>query len=258
MAILIKSWFKPGKYNNYAIAGNICNAFALGEIGSQEDFFLVGTEPIEESFYPLLTGNILDSEGNVLFRLVRNILAINPFNCSKILGDHVGYEIHDGVGNLILKVRTIYERLPKTDNEMFVTTLTGNFYNKQGKLIFTANSGEENEHIDSKVKCIFGCKGNALGLVVGMSQDETDFVKIALNSRGKINEPIRGHIDTKEITLDGKALINAKITNCKVHISSGNFVFFGHCEFANCDIRFHDEAETIKNFVEMLYKQKWE
>jgi hypothetical protein len=79
----------PGRFNNYLIAGNICNAFALGEIGSKDDFFLLGAEPEDESNYPLLTGNILDSDGNVLFRLVRNVLGINPGHCSKIFGDHV-------------------------------------------------------------------------------------------------------------------------------------------------------------------------
>jgi hypothetical protein len=39
MSILVRNQFMPGMYNNYLIAGNICNAFALGEIGSQDDFF---------------------------------------------------------------------------------------------------------------------------------------------------------------------------------------------------------------------------
>jgi len=39
----------PRKFNNYLIAGNVCDAFALGELGSQDDFFLVGAEPEEES-----------------------------------------------------------------------------------------------------------------------------------------------------------------------------------------------------------------
>lgn len=115
MSILIKNRFMLGQFNNYLIAGNVCNAFALGELGSQDDFFLVGAEPEEESSYPLLTGNILDSEGKVLFRLVRNVLFLNPGHCSRILGDHVGYEIHDSSGVPILKVRTLFERLPESD-----------------------------------------------------------------------------------------------------------------------------------------------
>jgi hypothetical protein len=54
MSILVRNQFMPGMYNNYLIAGNICNAFALGEIGSQDDFFLIGAEPEDESNYPFL------------------------------------------------------------------------------------------------------------------------------------------------------------------------------------------------------------
>ena len=63
MSIFVRNSFQPGKFNNYLIAGNICNAFVIGELGSQDDFFLVGAEPQEESVYPFLTGNVLDSAG---------------------------------------------------------------------------------------------------------------------------------------------------------------------------------------------------
>ena len=84
---LIRNSIMAGKDNNYLVGGNIVGAFVVGEVGSADDFFLVGVEPEQESNYPLLTGNILDSEGNVLFRLVRNVLMLNPGHCSKILGD---------------------------------------------------------------------------------------------------------------------------------------------------------------------------
>jgi hypothetical protein len=100
----------PGAFNNYVLAGNLCNAFALGEIGSRDDFFLIGAEPPDESSYPLLTGNVLDSEGQLLFRLVRNVLTINPGNCSKIIGDQIGYEIHDSAGALIFRVSSKFEQ----------------------------------------------------------------------------------------------------------------------------------------------------
>lgn len=57
---LIRHRFMEGQ-DNYLIGGNVCNAFALGELGSTEDFFLVGAEPETDSGYPMLTENILDS-----------------------------------------------------------------------------------------------------------------------------------------------------------------------------------------------------
>ena len=253
MAILVRNRFMSGKFNNYLIAGNVCNAFALGELGSTDDFFLVGAEPEEESNYPLLTGNILDSEGNVLFRLVRNVLVINPGHCSRILGDHVGYEIHDGDDVMIFKVRTLFETLPGGEKEMFVTTLAGNFYNKKRELVFSANSGEQDERIEANVKSAFGFTGG-FGLVQGMSKEEVDFARMVLTSRGAIHEPIRGHLDGEEFSLDGKALIDARITNCKINVHTGNFVTSA-CVFENCEFIFQNAAENIKNLVLALQQQ---
>jgi hypothetical protein len=170
-ATLIRNIFAPGKYNNYLIGGNVCNAFALGELGSTNDFFLVGAEPAGESNYPILTGNVLDSEGNVLFRLVRNMLVINPGHCSKILSDYIGYEIHDGNRHLILKVETRFQKLPNFDEECFVTTITANFFDQHGSLVFEAHSGGGNERIESRVKSAFGFTGG-FGLVQGMTEEE--------------------------------------------------------------------------------------
>ncbi len=254
MTILIRNHFMPGEFNNYLIAGNVCNAFALGELGSTDDFFLVGAEPEDESNYPLLTGNILDSEGNVLFRLVRNVLVINPGHCSRILGDHVGYEIHDGDDVTIFKTQTLFETLPGEEEEMFVTTLGGTFYNKHGELVFSANSGEQDERIEANVKFTFGFRGG-FGLVRGMSEEELDFARMVLTSRGAIHEAVRGHLDSKEFTLDGKALIEAKITNCKVNVKKGDFDTYGKCIFENNEFVFHGAAANIRNLVLALEKQ---
>ncbi len=255
MSILVRNQFMPGRYNNYLIAGNICNAFALGEIGSQDDFFLIGAEPEDESNYPLLTGNILDSEGNVLFRLVRNVLVINPGHCSRILGNHVGYEIHDSAGNLVFKVNTLFEKLPGADEETFVTTITANFYNKDKQLVFRANSGEPDEKIESYVKSVFGFSGG-FGLVQGMSQEELTFVRIVLATRGTVHQLISNDIDGEEVHLDGKMLFNTRLTNCTVHVKTGQFSTYGQCGFENCNFVFHDEAKNIRNLLLALSEQK--
>lgn len=248
MSILVSNQFMPGKYNNYVLAGNICNAFALGEIGSQDDFFLLGAEPEDESNYPLLTGNILDSEGNVLFRLVRNVLVINPGHCSRIFSDHVGYEIHDSVGNLIFKVKTMFESLRGIGEKMFVTTIAASFYNKEKQLVFQANSGEPNERIETNVKSAFGFTGG-FGLVQGMASDELELTKIALRTKGNVNQLLTGNIDGEEVNLDGKLLLNAKLTNCTVHVKTGQFSTVGQCGFESCKFVFHDEAENIRKIV---------
>lgn len=254
MAILIRNQFMAGKDNNYLIAGNVCNAFVMGEVGSKDDFFLVGAEPREESNYPLLTGNILDSEGSVLFRLVRNFLVINPGSCSKILSDYVGYEIHDAHGILIFKVRTVFDRLPGQEENSFITTLSGRFFNKRGELALSANSGEPDEQIVANVKCAFGFAGG-FGLVQGLSQEELEFSRMVLWSRGKIHEQFRGIHEGEEFGLDGKAVLGAEIKSCKIHVHSGNFILAPKALIGN-HFFFHDEAQNLINLVEALNRQK--
>jgi len=243
-----------GKYNNYLVGGNVCNAFVLGNLGSTDDFFIVGAEPFEESNYPLLTGNILDSEGNVLFRLVRNMLVINPGNCSKILGDHVGYEIHDGNGHLIFKVATLFERLPKSKEECFVTTISANFFNKNGDLVFKAHSGDENERIESNVKSVFGFSGG-FGLVQGLNEDEMNVARAMLSTGGAIHRVLSGHMSDMEVSLDGAALLNAQIEKCTIIVSTGEFILIGkNNSFSNSKFSFSGAAENIRQLVLQLNK----
>jgi len=207
MTTLVGNIFQPGKDNNYLVGGNLCNAFALGELGSQDDFFLIGAEPEGETNYPLLTGNILDSDGKVLFRLVRNTMVINPGHCHKILGNHIGYEIHDSDGKLIFKVSTKFEKVSRLDEECFVTTISGNFFNKDGELVFRASSGGEYERIESKVKSIFGFPG---GFLQGYSEDEIKQAEIALLSKGAIHRVLSGSFSKESVLLDGALISNAK------------------------------------------------
>lgn len=246
MTILARNIFEAGEYNNYLIAGNICNAFALGEVGSTDDFFLVGAEPEEESNYPLLTGNILDSEGNLLFRIVRNVLTLNPGNCSKILGNHIGYEIHDGSGKPIFKISTKFDKLPGDINESFVTTITANFYNKKKQLVFRANSGEPDELIQSTTKSAFGFSGG-FGLVQGFNKEEQEFLRVVLATRSSVYQLISGVIENEDIEFDGKMLLNAHLKECNVYIKSGRFAIHGDNSIVKCNIHFDDEAKNIVN-----------
>jgi hypothetical protein len=245
----------PGRFNNYLIAGNVCNAFAIGELGSEEDFFLMGAEPPDESTYPLLTGNILDSEGNVLFRLVRNVLVINPGNCSRILGDHIGYEIHDSAGVPIFEVRTVFTKVKGIEEECFVTTIKAQFHNKRGEVVFHANSGEPDERIVSGTKAAFGFGApGGFGVVQGMSKSDLELARIALSSGARIHQPIRGHLEHQEFDLDGKALLGAKLTNCTINVRTGDFFLAGP-ELAHCQIRFFKPASNVRNLVLMLEGQ---
>lgn len=238
-----------GKYNNYLLGGNVCNAFALGELGSSDNFFLVGVEPQGESNYPLLTGNILDSEGNVLFRLVRNILVFNPGHCSKVLSDHIGYEIHDGNGHLVFKVTTGFEKLPYCEKECFLTTISANFFNKDGELVFQSNSKGGDERIKPNCKSVLGFSGE-FDFIQGFNDDEKNVARVMLTTGGTIHKVLTGHITEKVITIDDTALLNTRIENCKIHITTGNFAVLGkEVVIANNDVIFHGAAENIRQLI---------
>ena len=254
VSTLVNNVLMKGQFNNYLVGGNICNAFALGDLGSEDDFFLIGSEPFGESNYPLLTGNILNSDGEILFRLVRNMLVINPGQCSKILSDHVGYEIHDGNGHLIFKVSTKFEKLPDSDEECFITTISANFFNKSGELVFKAHSGDENERIESSVKSAFGFSGG-FGLVQGLNEDEMNMARAMLSSGGAIHRVLTGDIQKEEISLDGAAILNANINECTVNVTTGEFIILGkENNFSNCSFTFGGAAKNIRQLIAQLGK----
>jgi hypothetical protein len=227
----------------------------LGEIGSQDDFFLVGAEPEVGSCYPCLTGNILDSEGEVLFRLVRNVLVVNPGDCSRIFGDQLGYEIHDSAGNLVFKIETVFGEVPGLDGEMFATTIAGSFFDKKGNLVFMAKSAAKNERIESGVKSAFGfSKAEAFGFVQGMGEEDKVSARFALASRGAINELLTGRFDEEEVCLDGKILFDVEITNCKIRVNTGDFVFYRNCRIVNNKFELGGLALKIKGLLDLLEK----
>jgi hypothetical protein len=254
-AIFVQNTMMPGHYNNYAIAGNICNAFALGEVGSVDDFFLIGAEPRDESPFPLLTGNILDSEGNVLFRLVRNQLVINPGHCSRILGDHIGYEIHDSAGKLIFQVRAEFTKLPTLDAECFITTISANFYDKNKNLVFEAQSGKSGEHIRANTKCVFGAAGQALGIIAGLSDEKATVARIALATGGTVHQLLTGTVTGEEVVLDGKILRDATLKDCTVIVRTGDFALLG-ATMDGCKIQFEGAASNVASMAQQLGSQR--
>lgn len=254
MSTLIRSSFMPGRYNNYLIGGNLCNAFALGEIGSMEEFFMIGSEPTDESNYPMITANILDSEGNVLFRLVKNVLVFNPGHCSKILGNHIGYEIHDSEGNMVFKISTKFEEIPQLQDFCYITTIEAKFFNKKGEMVFLATGGGQNERIEAKCKSAIGFSGG-FGLVMDYSEEELEMVRISLSTMGELNERITGNHTGKKIHLDGKFVKNATLSDCEIIIEDGSFLLGENCTITSCSFNFMGKAGNIFNLVKQLEQQ---
>ena len=197
------------EFSNYVIGSNICNGFAIGAIGASDDFFLVGVPATEEGAYPTLTGNFLDAEGNPLFRLVRNVLVANPRNCSKIIGNHIGFEIHDAEGKAVFKVESTWKDEGKGS---YITTISGTFCGKDGSVIVRADEGAFTCTDGAKVA--MGWTGNGFAMLLGMSNAEAEVANWCLASGGAINQILRGEIASQDLNLDGKLLIDATVREC--------------------------------------------
>lgn len=249
--------YKPGRFNNYLITGNLCNAFAIGQIGDENDFFLVGVEPEYETNYPLLTGNILDSKGKLLCRIARNALVHNPGNCSKAFGDRVGFELYDKDKNLIFKMQTRFEEgLNKANKseQTLVATIAGSFYDKSGKVVFKANAGEADEQIDPEAKAVFGYS-EGFGLIRNVKDEDIDFISFVLATRGRVHLLTTGKLDGEAFALDGRAVVNADVQNCTIHVKTGEFIIRDSNLNSNKFV-FYDQAENMRQFLMLLTSQE--
>jgi hypothetical protein len=225
----------------YLVGGNHCNAFCFGEIGDEDDFFLVGAEADAETNYPMLTGNFLSSEKELLFRIERNVLTINPGKCSRILSDdHIGYKIHDSAGEEMLAIRTTWVDMEGTSLKL-ITTLAGKFYDKSGRLVLHAKSGDETK-AEVNTKALMGWPR----YVVNYKPTEAE--RMMLQSAligGIVLRPITGRIADTTLELDGKFLWNAEITNCDIILRKGDFQIGGSYNIHHNRIRFLDNASRI-------------
>ena len=215
---------------------------------AEEDFFLVGSEPPADSSYPMLTGNVFNSEGEPLFRLVQNQLIVNPGHCSKTIGNHVGYEIHDVNEQLIFRVETRYvENAHAIIGGNWITMLHGNFYNRNKELIFSAKPKDQGGGIEASTS--FLCGGDRGGIAFSnMSNDAKAVAAAMIATQGKIHGILRGLIEGKEVVLDGKALMDCHFRDCTLIVREGTFVCSGILQIdQGCRVNFYSGAENISS-----------
>jgi hypothetical protein len=106
----------------------------------------------------------------------------------------------------------------------FVTTLSGNFYDKTGTLAMVATSGDSNERIESNTKGAWGFSGGGFGLVLGFDELELKLAAAALATGGTIHELFTGTHRNERFVLDRKAVIQADVQDCEIVIKSGDFL----------------------------------
>ncbi|NKF22614.1 hypothetical protein [Solimonas marina] len=246
--------FQRHRIANYLVDGKLCNTFAIGALGTAEDFFLLGVEQPGETHEPMITANLLGADGKVLCRLVRNMITANPGQCRKVFDEQIGYEIHDRDGNTIFAVRTRRDANAGADDPAFVMVLSGRFHDRQGKQVAQLSLAGADEFIDETLPAAFGFDGN-FGLSRQLSEDAAVVARLMMMTRGATHQVIRGSITQQAFTLDGAIVHNAQFNGCKLRLTSGEFAVFGESNaFNDCHFDFYGPAGNVRNLMMELMK----
>jgi len=204
---------------------------------------MVGSPAASVEGWPVITGNFLGADGKGIFRLVRNVLAVNRGGCSKIPGKQIGFEIHDAEGKAVLKVGTKF-RKELGAKGMFVTTIQGTFYNAAGETV--AGRGIAGA-LEDGCPGAFGFSGS-WGMMAGISEKQLQFATACVLSEGAIHEVVTGVIQNQDIDLDGRIFVDATIKNCKCRIRYGNFMFQGKCSVTENKMEVLPPARNVYGF----------
>ena len=93
-------------------------------------------------------------------------------------------------------------------------------------------------------------------MVIGYNQDEIELVKLALLTKGAINQRLTGEHNNEQIELDGRIVQEANLNNCEITIKDGNFIIGSNNSFESCKLNFVEKAGQIYNLVQMLSGQQ--
>ena len=120
----------PARHHNYAVGGNLVNAFATGPIGSDDDFWFLALEPPDEPGHPIrpvICANLLDAFGRRLLTLERNVPTFNPREC-RVEGTDDRLTVTDARGREVCRVDIREARAA----ECLVSYISGHFKDKTG------------------------------------------------------------------------------------------------------------------------------
>jgi hypothetical protein len=251
MSRISRSHLCPNDFSNYIVGGNMCNAFAIGNLGAPNDFWMVGAPALEADAYPLITGNFFDSEGKHLFRLVKNVLTVNPRNCAKILGNHIGFEIHDGQSMPVLRVETTED--PGSNPPMLVTNITGTFFDAQKQRVGWA----DNAGLQFSGPTLIGFTGQTWAMKLGMTDDQMHIANWIALTHGAVHEVVTGHIKSlpEPLWMDGKLFKDATIEDCDMVVVTGEFGAIGRLSISGCRFQFGGAADRVRQLLAIIGPQ---
>jgi hypothetical protein len=211
----------------YNVGSNKDIRFTLGNVGALNDFWLTGFAVPSSLSYPLLSGTLLDHEGQPLVRLVDSQITFNPAACERVFSTEnngLSYRIVGTNGETVMLVETTY-----SETMGYMTRISGEFYDKTGSLIVTVT--EDMIEADPSITVSIGGKESGQPL----TDAQVDFMNIVVVTKGTIGYMLSGEFTDVSMVLDGAYLHNFKATNCKftyslaIWISDFGPVYFNEC-----------------------------
>lgn len=243
---IARSRVEPLGPHPYSLGSNVLPYFAIGSVGSPDDFWLCGLPVPDGSPYPMLSGSLLDSKGSPVLRFVNNEVTFNPANYRRIFGtsDHgIRISFRDQHNVEILDVETEYWQ----SEGRLVTSVMGNFHDKAGELVVEATRG----HL-KMMPLVRGDLGGAIQIQSSLTKDERNFLRLMIDSRGRINRILTGEfVAVKEFRLDNAFFHDLIVRKSRVMVS--DFFWPGdNVEFDSCEFSFHGLAASLKIFMDRI------
>jgi hypothetical protein len=224
----------PNAFSNYVIASVLTNAFAIGEIGADDRFFLVGAPPEPGTPQAILSGVLCDANGKMLCRIERNTLTANPGECEIIRTNHLGFKVRDANGAMLLHVETRRRDVPRI-GESFITTLAGSCV----------------PSVDREYAA-FGFNDSGLTRHLGLDGLQQILATATMAASGKLYEPLHGRIENQTLHLDGKLITDGThIAHCRLVIETGDFVVVPGAQFSisNNELDIRGKARNVAILV---------
>lgn len=230
-----------GAEHTYVFGSNKAPAFLFGNPGDPNDFFLVGSGALWECpQMPCISGRILNTDGEVIFSMVRNHVASDVYRVQWLhRPDSTGYDVVGEDGETYLSVRSKWDEAQH--DGMMLTTITGTFYDKTKSVVAIVDTD----------KLVLGCRGllgvNAFKFGEDYSEGELGFVRAMVASRGRINRMLVGTVEDKSIDLGGAFLWKTEFRKCEITLGDDPISGAGPV-FRNSQFHFEGYAKAVLDF----------
>ena len=220
----------PNAYSNYLIDGVLTNAFAIGEIGSPDRFYLICSPPnVGTPQQAIVSGVLCDASGKMLCRVERNALVANPGGCEIVHTNQPGFKVRDANGSVVLHVQTRRRAVPNV-GDSFLTTIAG-----------------PSVTVDREYAA-FGFNDAGLTKHAGLDDLQQVLAIATMAAGGQLYHPLHGRLDNQTIYLDGKLITDGtEITGCRLVIETGDFVVVPGARFAisNNELDLRGKARNV-------------